>query len=208
MGRYYYNKKQEADSLEQVNVSFLKKRHYFDNGARTGYITWSRRGEKIGEISIQSYIFDFEQYIRFIYTQTNRHTGEKHDFDYKIPLTTTSCHFGGKRYWFICPWYINGVYCGKRVGALYLADKYLACRHCYNLTYNSRNLGGISKMAGQVISKPELEELENTIKIKYYAGRKTRRYKRYLKKSEKADRQFMFMVGHLQAGGACKEWIP
>ena len=144
---------------------------------------------------MQSCIDDQEQYVRFNYTQTDRFTGEKTDLDYKIPLITTSCHFGGSRYWFQCPWYANGVYCGRRVGTLYLGGKYLACRHCYNLTYNSRNLGGISKLAGQVISMPELDELEKSVRVKYYRGKMTRRYKRYIKKEMKSTRQMMIMVG-------------
>ncbi len=69
---------------------------------------------------------------------------------------------------------------------LYKAGDYFGCRHCYNLTYNSRNLGGISKLAGQVISFPELERFENEVKRKYYAGEMTRKYKRLLKKQEKS----------------------
>lgn len=185
MGRYYWSKKTEADSLKQVSISFLKEHGYLNQGWRSGTINWSRNGENTGSISIQSSIDEHEQYIKFIYTQTDRDTGEKKDFDYKISLTTSPCYFGGKRYWFICPWYANGVYCGRRVDVLYLGDKYFACRHCYNLTYNSRNLGGISKVAGQVISEPELERLEAEAKRKYYAGKMTRRYKRYIKKQEK-----------------------
>ncbi len=196
MGRYYWSKKEEADGLKQVSVSFLRKHGYFGNGWHSGTITWSRNGEKTGNISVQSFIGEYEQYVRFIYTQTNNNTGEKNDFDYKIPITTTPCYFGGKRYWFTCPWYANGIYCGKRVGVLYLSNKYFACRHCNDLTYNSRNLSGFSKTAGQTISFPELEKLESEVKRKYYAGKMTRRYKKYLKKQEKANWQLMIIANH------------
>lgn len=195
MGRWSYSSRQEADGLKQVNVSFLKKHGYFNRGWESGTLTWSWNGEQTGNISIQSSLDDHEQYVRFIYTRTDRHTEEKKDFDYKIPLTTTPCYFGGKRYWFVCPWYANGVYCGRRVGMLYLGGDYFACRHCYNLTYNSRNLSGFSKIAGQVISFPELEELEARVKCKYYAGKITRRYKRYLKKQRKALFQLQVIAG-------------
>ena len=186
MGRYYSSKKEEADCLKQVGVSFFRKHGYFAEGWHSGTITFSRNGEKTGSISIQSFVGDGEQYVKFIYTQTNNNTGEKNDFDYKIPLTTTSCYFGGKRYWFICPWYANGKYCGRKVGVLYLGNKYFACRHCYDLTYNSRNLSGISKAAGQTVSFPELEKLESGVKRKYYAGKMTKKYKSYLKKENKS----------------------
>ncbi len=133
-----------------------------------------------------SFISEYDQYVRFIYTQTDRYTGEKNDFDYKVQLTTTPCYFGGNRHWFVCSASKNGIYCGRRVGVLYLGGKYFACRHCYNLTYNSRNLSGISKVTGQIISIPELERLESEVKRKYYAGKMTKRYKRYFKKQRKA----------------------
>ena len=195
MGRWSYSNRQEADGLRKVNLSFLKREGYFNRSWRSGIVTWSRNGEKTGSISIQSFISDDERYIQFVYTQTDRYSGEKTDLDYKIALTTTPCYFGGKRYWFICPWYANKVYCGRRVGVLYLDGKYFACRHCYDLTYNSRNLSGISKVAGQVISIPELERLEKEVKRKYYAGKMTRKYKRYLKKEEKGLFQLKVMAG-------------
>lgn len=199
MGRYYSSKKTEADSLKQVSVSFLKKHGYFNHSWHSGTITWSRQGEETGNISAQSLIAENEQYVRFIYTQTNRDTEEKEDLDYKIPLTTTPCHLGGKRYWFTCPWYANGVYCGRRVGVLYLGNKYLACRHCYNLTYNSRNLGGFFKMVGQTVSMPEIEKLESEVKRKYYAKKMTRKYQRYLKKERKALSQLQVASEMLEA---------
>lgn len=54
--------------------------------------------------------------------------------DYPIQLQTTPCRYGGARYWFTCP----AVGCGRRVAILYLGDKYFACRHCYQLAYQSQ----------------------------------------------------------------------
>lgn len=193
MGRYYWNNKQEADSLKQVSVSFFRKHNYFNRGWKSGTVTFSRNGEETGNISVHSSVNESEQYMRFIYTQTDRDTGEKKDLDYKIPLTTTPCNYGGVRYWFTCPWYVSDKYCGRRVGVLYLDGKHFACRHCHNLTYNSRNLSGISKVAGQVISAPELDKLESEIKRKYYAGKMTRKYKLFQKKGSKFTRQMMIV---------------
>lgn len=201
MGRYYWSKKKEADGLKQVSISFLKKHGYFNQGWHSGIITWSRYGEETGSIGVQSFI-DFEdaQYVRFIYIQMDNNTGKKRHFDYKIPLTTTSCYFGGKRYWFICPLSVNGQYCGRRVGVLYKGGDYFGCRHCYNLTYSSRNLSGIYKIIGQTVSVLELEELESQVKRKYYKGKITTRYKRYLKKLKKRWWQIVVMACHLGGG--------
>lgn len=185
MGRWSYSNKTEVDSLKKIPIAFLKKHHYFDNGWHSGTITWSRSGEETGNVSIQSEISENEKYFRIIYTQTDNYTGEKKDFDYKIPLTTTPCNFRGVRYWFICPWYKNGVYCGRRVGVLYKNGDYFACRHCYNLTYESCNENKrFRNGAFGILSKSwKAEEYEKIIKRRFYNGKPTRKYRKYLKMS-------------------------
>ena len=49
-----------------------------------------------------------------------------------IHFDRTHCHYGGHRYWFLCP------RCYRRVAVLYGAGKYFYCRHCYKLTYTSQ----------------------------------------------------------------------
>ena len=51
-----------------------------------------------------------------------------------VRLTGSACHFGGQRYWFLCP---RG--CGRRAGVLYLRSGLarFACRKCLDLTYRS-----------------------------------------------------------------------
>lgn len=199
MSRYYFSKRTEADFLKQVSVYFLNKHGYFNPGFHSGTINWSRNGEETGKISIQSNLFGAEKTVRFIYTSTDRETGEKTDYDYNIPLTSTRCYFGGERYWFVCPFYSRGVYCGKRVGTLYLGDKYFACRHCNDLTWNSRNLGGISKALGQVISEPDLAEMRDNLKRWQYRGKPTKRYLRLQSKERKSFWQLQGMVGWLES---------
>lgn len=49
----------------------------------------------------------------------------------KVHLTYTTCNYGGRRPWFICP------ACGIRVGKLYFLKELFRCRHCHRLTYLS-----------------------------------------------------------------------
>jgi hypothetical protein len=191
--------KLEADGLKKVSVSFLKKHGYLKNSWASGTMTWSRNGTKTGCVGIQSVIRDDEKYIRFYYTQTDRSTGDIEDFDYQIPLVTTPCYFGGFRYWFQCPWYTNGTYCGRRVGVLYLGDKHFACRHCHHLTYESRNVSNFEKAIGHIFSADELDEMHDRIKRKSYAGKMTKRYRKYLNKSERAFCQIMLVSKGLYA---------
>jgi hypothetical protein len=59
--------------------------------------------------------------------------------EYRVELTRTPCAYGGGRYWFLCPLTKDGVYCGNRVGKLYLPrrGRFFGCRECYDLTYES-----------------------------------------------------------------------
>ncbi|MBI3988940.1 MAG: hypothetical protein HY347_04925 [candidate division NC10 bacterium] len=58
--------------------------------------------------------------LRLSYTITDRFTKEKVSLDYTVELVTTPCHFGGLRYRFVCPLFINEKPCLRRVGKLYL----------------------------------------------------------------------------------------
>lgn len=76
---------------------------------------------------------------------------------YAVRLTATAPHFGGQRWWFLCPL----VGCGLRVGKLYLpaGATYFGCRHCYDLTYRSSQeakAGGafFSRLAGEAGLRP------------------------------------------------------
>lgn len=190
--------KTEADSLKKISTAFLKKHDYF-SGWRSGTITWtSGWDESKSSVGIEVSTMSGNNYLRIHYTQTDRDTSEKKDFDYKIPLTTTPCRYGGVRYWFTCPWYKNGTYCGKRVATLYKNGDYFACRHCYDLTYDSRNLSGFTKAFGSIVSFPELERLEGEVKRQYYRGEPTKRYLRFLKKEEKANRAMIGVARMLQ----------
>lgn len=197
MGKYYWSKKTEADDLKKVSVFFLKKEGYFIPGQHAGNITWSRNSEATGSISVRSLVSENEEYIRFLYTQTNRDTGDAHDFGYKVQLATTPCNYGGTRYWFVCPLSTNGVCCGRRVGILYKNGDYFGCRHCHNLSYACRNLSGFFKTAGKTISIPDLERMEEKIKRKHYAGMMTKKYRRWIEQYRKSVAQVQFVTAHL-----------
>jgi len=92
-------------------------------------VTWSSRGQRTGQIGVSVQ----EATVRLTYNCRQR-GAEWERLDYPVAFTTTPCHYGGVRYWFICP----ALGCGKRVAILYQGDKYFACRHCYRLAYPSQ----------------------------------------------------------------------
>ncbi|MFZ2451616.1 MAG: hypothetical protein WAW36_13955 [Methylovulum miyakonense] len=88
--------------------------------------SWSRGDEIIGKIDIKTEAGQ----VRLIYN-CKQNGGDWEPLNYPVRLQTTSCNYGGTRYWLTCP--ADG--CGKRVAKLYLAGKYFACRQCYRLAY-------------------------------------------------------------------------
>ena len=180
MGRYSYSSKTEADYLRSLSVYWLNKHNYFEKSCwKSGGITLTRHDGTKNSISF--YISVPELYAQLVYTQTDLSTGEKKDFDYKVPLVTTQCNFGGTRYWFKCSMSKGGRFCGRRVATLYKDGDYFACRHCYDLTYSSKKdnyrgyFGNLSKL---IRREKKAEDLYMNMKRYTYAGKPTRKAQR------------------------------
>lgn len=187
MGRYDYNKKEEADTLPRIEIWWLKKRGYL-NGYKSGTISWSHGESVKSSISIVGEVInESDPHIKLNYTYTNPQISKKTDFDYKIQITTTPCNYGGKRYWFICPLVIQGKACGRRVGVIYLGGKHFGCRHCYDLSYSSKNENVRSKyhpLFGYLTLDTKMEKLEEQIKRRYYRGKPTKKQRKLQKLQE------------------------
>ena len=185
MGRYYSNKKSIVEDCRSVNVAFLKKHGYFSGDAyRSGTIRWSNsQGEETGSIGIAVSLAEGERYAQFTYTITDRYSGEKTPCDYHVRLTTTPCNLGGVRYWFVCPLSSNGVSCDRRVGTLYCPPgaKYYGCRHCYDLSYDSRNEPHWARYSGWerlMILNIKAGQLRRKVKRWTYGGKPTKKARR------------------------------
>lgn len=182
MGRKYTGQKQEADSLMRLEIWWLAKKGYTGK-YRSGTIEWRHSDDTKSVITIQSNKPDEHlPFIQLTYTQTDEDTLEESYLDYKIPLVTTPCYFGGVRYWFKCPLYVNGKYCGKRAGIIYKGGKYFACRHCQGLTYSIKNLRKkyLHGYYRVIETEWKIEELESKLKRHRYKGKPTRKYRRIL----------------------------
>lgn len=138
MSRWRLNKKDTVESCKSISTTFLKKHGYF-RGWASGGMKWTNgAGEQTGSIGFCVTTREWAGEIRFQYTQTDPYSEEKTDLDYTARLVATPCHFGNKRWWFICPLVRSGYPCNRRVLKLYLGGgKYFGCRHCYGLTYTS-----------------------------------------------------------------------
>jgi hypothetical protein len=119
------------------------------------------------------------------YGVSDNFTGDNIEYDYKVELTTSECHYGGVRYWFVCPLTTNGVQCNQRVGKLYLTPQgnYFGCRHCHNITYADRNMSKRRRKGinASIDREDKYDTLNNQMKRWTYNGKLTRKARQLLK---------------------------
>ncbi len=181
MGRWSNSKKSEADSLKKIEMSWLNKQGMLSSWY-FGTINWTH-GWSGTKTSIGITVSTTEKTVRLNYVQTES-DGTKKDFDYTIHLTETPCRYGGTRFWFICPLVKSGVPCNRRVGVLYKDGDYFGCRHCYDLSYSSRNENRHSHLYPLFRSLAlykKIEDLEQKIKRPFYANKATRKQRQVMK---------------------------
>lgn len=100
-----------------------------------GRVTWYIGDHRISSIGYRIEPRGELPLVRLLYTTTRRLSGEVIDSDYPVWITTTQPHYGGQRFWWLCP--LQG--CSRRVGTLYLPPGAISfgCRQCYSLSYES-----------------------------------------------------------------------
>lgn len=173
--------KRVAENSNRLSIFLLRKEGMLNttNGMRYGTIIWrSNRSEAKDSIGYSVMIGE-SNLICLQYSRTDSYTGDKESLDYPIQLTSTECNYGGKRYWFTCPIINNGARCGRRVGILYLADKYFACRWCSGVIYYAQSHSRTSWSSTYYL--PDIEKLEGEIKRCFYRGKPTRKYRRMMR---------------------------
>lgn len=127
-GRRYRN--DAADCTE--NYRSLDVRRWQREGLLTSGQTfnwqWKQQGEIVASIKVN---IEPDQVI----LKYQHRSGEKEwvKEQYSVKLEWTSCNFGGRRAWFLCP----AVGCGRRLAILY-GGSIFACRHCHQLAYASQ----------------------------------------------------------------------
>jgi len=134
-GNYYRSKKMVLEDCLCLDINRMVKQGSIQPDTYcNGSWIWTVKdtGEQTSSISYTSDTRDpRNMYLNVRYTIVS--TDEKHD--YNIQIECTQLHFGGHRYWFVCP------YTGRRVTKLYGAhgaDKY-GSRHAFNLSYASQS---------------------------------------------------------------------
>ncbi len=141
-GRGVVTRKTRVDEVRSIDILDLQRKKVFSSNPGLLWSTsWSRNGEVIASVSFQVEAEgDSPTRMRFMYTITDNSSGAKKNFNYALRLVSTPCHYGGQRWWFLCPLVVNGQYCNRTCRILYMppGSGYFGCRECYGLTYESR----------------------------------------------------------------------
>lgn len=99
--------------------------------------TWSRYGEVTNYLEV--IVEDNHVILNHKHLKSD---GQWKMESYPVYLDWTSCNFGGKRPWFLCP--VPG--CKRRVAVLY-CDGVFACRKCHQVLYTSQIENEMDRMA-------------------------------------------------------------
>lgn len=173
--------KTEADDLVKIPISVLSLNELLKfTDFYVVNLPFDRGGFKNGVDIVISFQKRKYPCLYFCYSLLQP-TGEYKDFEYKVDLVATACNYGGVRYWYRCPVEVLG--CDRRVGTLYKGGDYFACRHCFNLTYasrNSRGPHGLGKIDLNLVCNAR-----NPLYSRYYRGKPTKRFQRALKMDKK-----------------------
>ena len=126
-GRYHYNTKSTTNEYRSIDI----RRFHRDGLLRPGQsFVWNWSINNIVNSSIKMSVEENEVTLTYQHQSSNNVFLDKH---YTVKLNWTSCNYGNKRPWFICP--AKG--CGRRIAILY-GGSVFACRQCYRLAYPSQ----------------------------------------------------------------------
>jgi hypothetical protein len=126
-GRWYrWDTKSKLESVVPLDVRYLQRSGKLYPGSRSPVLWKNTGGAFVGSIIVEAE----EDYITLQYR--HQRGKDSQPVQETIALTWTSCHYGGQRVWFICPW------CETRVAIVY-GDASFVCRRCCALKYESQS---------------------------------------------------------------------
>lgn len=154
-GRYYRGKRANTDNASRLDINRMVSQGAIQQGVRKqGVWQWLLDGEVHSSVSYISDLLDIDNaFLELDYT--TREWGQKEHINYRIKIDYTQPHFGGYRFWFICP------FRHIRASVLYhpYGGKYFASRQASNLKYASQSEGYIDRAISRMWkAKRKLED--------------------------------------------------
>jgi hypothetical protein len=190
---YRWEKKDTVDGYRNLDINRLLREGLLRHGR---WVNWGWKND-LGNVSIRANSDKVE-----LFYILNPESDDPEEVYYQVPLTWTSCNYGGKRPWFVCP----GRSCNKRVGKLYLVGKYFLCRHCHGLVYESQREHKGFRLLHQ--SQKIMQRLGHTDPEQIFflnnkpQGMHWKTYERLCQKAQEYDQAFLFAMARRFGKGA------
>lgn len=127
--------KRRVEQCDDLDTTFLRRKGWLHpGGVASGPVKWTYSpGGAISQLTLTTDLSDPARPVAHL-----SYTLGDEALAYSVRLVTTRPHYGGVRWWFLCPLRPRGVPCLRRVRKLYRDGRYFGCRHCHDLTYRSR----------------------------------------------------------------------
>ena len=125
MGGFGSGRRSDKPKIEECNsidANQLNRSGCLKSGW-CGTTTWSRNGVKTSSIIMRASTESLQL------SYSTKQFGTVYQ---SVTINRIPCRFGGSRAYFRCE-------CNKRVVKLYAAGNHFRCRHCYHLSYSSKN---------------------------------------------------------------------
>lgn len=123
-GRRNQSGKDTTEGARPLDIRKLQRAGVLIPGRLFGW-QWTVYDRPVADIQIR---VEADRVV-LIYRHRLSGDSEWQDVQQPVYLAHTTCTYGGKRPWWLCP------NCGRRVAVLYGPGKLYACRHCYKLVY-------------------------------------------------------------------------
>ena len=200
-----------ADEALFIEIDWMvRTRKAVPGSLKNGTLSWTCRGKESGWIGYKCDMRDPENAsLTLRFTVTICSTGEKHNYEQRVRLSSTSPHFGGRRWWMHCP--ANG----SRVGKLYCPAGYekFASRTAWGLGYQSQRVAHRDRLFEKLFRLQNKLGCDQGWESPLYRpkGMWKRTYERHLRRYWELDEQCAFemaiMMRRLAGIGDFPKWL-
>ena len=126
-----------AEQAKRIDIRRWHKGGYLNAGSSFTW-QWTRGEERTGNIGVAV----SNGSVRLNYSM--RDGDDKwRDASQTIMTTSTPCHYGGSRPWFVCP------ACHERAAVLYLRSGRFACQRCQRISHQSQSGSAIDRVCNR-----------------------------------------------------------
>jgi hypothetical protein len=132
-GRHRGSRRDTVNSCREIDINWLNRKGFLRPGANRS-LSWSLDGEYVASAGIIA----GSGWIELRY-EVSIDGGDWESISESVDIVQVPCTLGGSRPYFLCPGFVDGIACRRRVAKLHGGGRYFACRHCYDLAYSSRS---------------------------------------------------------------------